>query len=74
MLVVAHNLDLMTAVDLKLKLDIVGIVQFSTLSMHRLLHYHHNADDTAYKSWCGWHNDHGAITVLTPSMLLDYND
>jgi hypothetical protein len=28
-------------------------------------------DDNAFSSWCGWHNDHGALTGLTAAMLLD---
>ena len=23
--------------------------------------------------WCGWHNDHGSLTALTPAMYLDEN-
>eukprot|EP00744_Colponema_vietnamica_P007069 GILI01010209.1.p2 GENE.GILI01010209.1~~GILI01010209.1.p2 ORF type:complete len:402 (-),score=108.60 GILI01010209.1:234-1439(-) len=43
----------------------------------RLLHYFatdkpgfNNSEDMS--SWCGWHNDHGSLTGLTPAMY--YND
>ena len=26
---------------------------------------------TDFSSWCGWHNDHGSLTGLTPAMYLD---
>ena len=49
----------------------------------RLLHYfsqdiNENADplnqeniDQKLASWCGWHNDHGALTALTSAMFTD---
>jgi hypothetical protein len=27
--------------------------------------------DDDFSSWCGWHNDHGSITVLTSAMYMD---
>lgn len=26
-----------------------------------------------FSTWCGWHNDHGSLTGLTPAMYLDQN-
>jgi isopenicillin N synthase-like dioxygenase len=43
----------------------------------RLLHYFPLAPGTKQEggitssSWCGWHNDHGSLTGLTPAMYLD---
>ncbi|CAB1097282.1 unnamed protein product [Ectocarpus sp. CCAP 1310/34] len=28
-------------------------------------------DDRAFSDWCGWHNDHSALTGLVPAMFLD---
>ena len=30
------------------------------------------AEDTAFSSWCGWHNDHGSLTGLIPGMFFDH--
>lgn len=35
----------------------------------RLLHYFPQVGST--NNWCGWHNDHGALTALTSSLYLD---
>jgi len=37
----------------------------------RLLHYFPQTDETANREWCGWHNDHGALTALTSSMFMN---
>ena len=73
MLVVAQNLDFVCDEIFKLNLNIYEFMQHSTSHVHRLLHYHHNTPEHKYDDWCGWHNDHGAITVLTPAMNLDIN-
>lgn len=39
----------------------------SRLTLGRLLHYYAGKED----SWCGWHNDNSAVTVLTPEMWMD---
>ena len=43
----------------------------STQKSHvgRLLHYFPQVGSD--QNWCGWHNDHGALTGLTSSMYLD---
>lgn len=58
------------------------IVRESTVAKGRLLHYFpmetepgadgggDDGDDGA-STWCGWHNDHGSLTGLTPAMYLD---
>jgi isopenicillin N synthase-like dioxygenase len=53
-----------------------GMLARSRVSKARLLHYF-PLDDVSEKakakadSWCGWHNDHGAITGLTSNLFLD---
>lgn len=62
------------------------IVRQSRVAKGRLLHYfpmddgtalqkqqqqQHADDDDDVSSWCGWHNDHGSLTGLTPAMYLD---
>ena len=45
----------------------------------RLLHYFpYDVKENGYDvkknlqaDWCGWHNDHGALTALTSAMYLD---
>jgi hypothetical protein len=41
----------------------------------RMLHYFpFNKKDTSIEAdWCGWHNDHGALTALTSAMYMDEN-
>lgn len=39
----------------------------------RILHYFPFEKSTSSDDWCGWHNDHGAITALTPAMYVDSN-
>lgn len=31
----------------------------------------HNKGSDDVSSWCGWHNDHGSLTGLTPAMFFD---
>lgn len=38
----------------------------------RLLHYFPFSQKGASQGdWCGWHNDHGALTALTSAMYID---
>lgn len=38
----------------------------------RLLHYFpFTQKGAAEGDWCGWHNDHGALTALTSAMYID---
>jgi isopenicillin N synthase-like dioxygenase len=40
----------------------------------RLLHYFpFDVKENVQDDWCGWHNDHGALTALTSSMYIDKN-
>jgi isopenicillin N synthase-like dioxygenase len=63
------------------------IISQSQTSKARLLHYFppvpQKSDDKTKKeekkeltedelgNWCGWHNDHGSLTALVPSMYID---
>mmetsp|Transcript_13559 Transcript_13559/g.24027 ORF Transcript_13559/g.24027 Transcript_13559/m.24027 type:complete len:489 (+) Transcript_13559:41-1507(+) len=61
--------------------SLLKIVEESRCPKGRLLHYFPfenkshpaGAEDIlgASKLWCGWHNDHGALTGLVPAMYLD---
>lgn len=38
----------------------------------RLLHYFpFDKKENVEDDWCGWHNDHGALTALTSAMYID---
>ena len=40
----------------------------------RMLHYFPFEDKGAAEDdWCGWHNDHGALTALTSALYTDSN-
>lgn len=45
-----------------------NIVTKEAAAIGRLLHYFPQTGEA--NSWCGWHNDHGALTGLTSSMYL----
>ena len=62
------------------------ILSTSTCAKARLLHYFPRSEsecdtipdesakansDDLFSDWCGWHNDHGSLTGLTPAMFLD---
>lgn len=63
------------------------VVRDSKCCKARLLHYYSHSHqrgskemtatvaaddgDSAFSSWCGWHNDHGALTGLCPALLLN---
>ena len=39
-----------------------------------MLHYFpFTKKGTGDGDWCGWHNDHGALTALTSAMYMDEN-
>ena len=55
-------------------------VDHVTCHKGRLLHYYppgelnqQESEGSESSSWCGWHNDHGALTALTSAMFLDPN-
>ena len=40
----------------------------------RMLHYFpFEEKGETEDDWCGWHNDHGALTALTSAMYIDVN-
>lgn len=41
----------------------------------RMLHYFpfSQKKSASEADWCGWHNDHGALTALTSAMYIDQN-
>lgn len=46
-----------------------NIIKSHKSHVGRLLHYFPQPESD--KNWCGWHNDHGALTALTSSMYLN---
>lgn len=62
-----------------------NVIKESLCCKARLLHYFPLPADAAktsaaaeeepkdddFSSWCGWHNDHGSLTGLTPAMFMD---
>jgi isopenicillin N synthase-like dioxygenase len=59
-----------------------SILSTSKCAKARLLHYYaRNDKDTCvsnsksveeeFSDWCGWHNDHGSLTGLTPAVFMD---
>jgi len=49
------------------------VIEESHACKARLLHYFSIDEDKTTRtreSWCGWHNDHGSLTGLTPAMYL----
>jgi len=60
------------------------LIETSKCAKARLLHYFPKSTeelesmasgggsaDQAFSDWCGWHNDHGSLTGLTPAMFLN---
>lgn len=54
------------------------IIAASKCCKARLLHYFPltaediaSSDENNFSNWCGWHNDHGSLTGLTPGMFMD---
>lgn len=43
-----------------------NILKSSRFGKGRMLHYYPSNDSVG--SWCGWHNDHCALTGLVPAM------
>lgn len=52
---------------------LLKILETSKSHIGRLLHYfpHDAAPGAEDSAWCGWHNDHGALTGLLSAMWLD---
>ena len=48
-----------------------NVVTKEGANIGRLLHYYPRAGSATADLWCGWHNDHGALTGLTSSMYLN---
>lgn len=59
-----------------------SILSSSKCAKARLLHYYARNNDNICESnsksieeefsdWCGWHNDHGSLTGLTPAVFMD---
>lgn len=63
-----------------------SIIEKSVCCKARLLHYFaqeksptseavdNATNDDEYSNWCGWHNDHGSLTGLTPAIFVDDAD
>jgi hypothetical protein len=50
------------------------IIREGNQHIGRMLHYFpFSSKGAAEGDWCGWHNDHGALTSLTSAMYLDEN-
>ena len=48
------------------------VIRLGNAHVGRLLHYFpFNTKENVEDDWCGWHNDHGALTALTSSMYID---
>jgi len=48
------------------------VIRNGTGHIGRLLHYlPFDKKENVEDDWCGWHNDHGALTALTSSMYID---
>lgn len=55
-----------------MKLSMTDLVTNGKYHIGRLLHYFaFETKETVEDDWCGWHNDHGALTALTSSMYID---
>jgi isopenicillin N synthase-like dioxygenase len=50
-----------------------SIIAESRTTKARLLNYFPQSQATAEREWCGWHNDHGALTALTTAMYINSN-
>jgi len=48
-----------------------NIIKESRTTKARLLNYFPQSTSTAEREWCGWHNDHGALTALTTAMYIN---
>jgi isopenicillin N synthase-like dioxygenase len=50
-----------------------NVIKSTRTTKGRLLHYFPIPSDGArdVDSWCGWHNDHSALTGLVPNMFMD---
>ena len=50
-----------------------NLIDVSDHNVGRILHYfpRGNSDLSSNNNWCGWHNDHGALTGLVSAMYFD---
>jgi hypothetical protein len=56
------------------KEHLTRLIQNGHQHIGRLLHYFpFTQKGVAEGDWCGWHNDHGALTSLTSAMYIDEN-
>lgn len=49
------------------------IIHEGNAHIGRMLHYFpfSKTNPQVEADWCGWHNDHGALTALTSAMYMD---
>lgn len=51
-----------------------SIISEGNSHLARLLHYFPSSDvKSVSDDWCGWHNDHGALTGLASAVYMDKN-
>lgn len=56
------------------KSHLTNIINEGTQHIGRMLHYFpFTKTGTGDGDWCGWHNDHGALTALTSAIYMDEN-
>jgi hypothetical protein len=54
------------------KEKLYGVISKGKGHVGRLLHYFpYEKKENVEDDWCGWHNDHGALTALTSAMYID---
>lgn len=54
------------------KSHLTDIINQGHQHIGRMLHYFPFSEKGAAEGdWCGWHNDHGALTSLTSAMYID---
>ena len=51
-----------------------NMIKMGRSHIGRILHYFpFEAKGETEDDWCGWHNDHGALTALTSALYTDHN-
>jgi len=57
----------------KYKASLEDVIKTTRTTKSRLLHYFPipSEGQRELDSWCGWHNDHSALTGLVPNMFMD---
>ena len=68
----ARHIDMFVAHKLRSYTEgtLFNIITKEFSNIGRLLHYFPKQGGKAADTWCGWHNDHGALTGLTSSLYL----